>query len=93
MLVSPVSATELKFQYLRGSWFLVVQVMHLSGAGQSRLPWGVLPAMLDVTIPDGSAPVGTLSTDGTGVREMLFPTPATGSSISLCSMLELMGSR
>ena len=34
--------------------------------------------MLDVTIPDDPASTGTLSTDGAGVREMLFPTPAIG---------------
>ena len=44
MLVGPVLANKPKFQYLQGSQFLVVQVLHLSGAGQSGLPWGVLSA-------------------------------------------------
>ena len=33
MLVGLVSANNPKFQYLQGSWFLVVQTLHLTGAG------------------------------------------------------------
>ena len=80
-------------QYLKGSWFLVVRVPHLRGAGQSGLFSGVLPAELEVTIPDGSAPTGASLTGGTGVGEVSFPTPATGLSISLCSRLGLIGSK
>ena len=65
---------------------------HLSGAGQSGLPWGVLPAMLDVTILDHPASAAALSTGGAGIGEMSFLTPTMGLSISPCSMLELMGS-
>ena len=65
-------------QYLKGSWFLVVQVLHLRGAGWSGLFSGVLPAELKVTIPDGFAPTGASLTGGTGVSEVSFPTPATG---------------
>ena len=77
----------------KGSWFLVVQVPCQSGAGQSGLLFGVLPAELGVTIPDGSAPTGASLTDGAGVGEMSFPTPATGLSSSLCSRLGLIGSK
>ena len=80
----PVSPRELVW---------VVLVPHQNGAGQSGLPWGVLPAGLGVIIPDDPASAGTLSTDGTGVREVVFLTPAMGLSISPYSMLELMGSR
>ena len=73
MAVSPVSANKPKFPYLHGSWFWVVQVLCLSGTGQSGLPWGVLPAVLGAIIPDDPASAGTLSTDGTGVGELLFP--------------------
>ena len=93
MLERLVSACEPKFWYLHGSWFWVVLVPHLSGAGQSRLPWGVLPAAFGVTIPDDPVSAGALSTDGTGVREVVFSTPAMGLSFSSCSMLGLMGSR
>ena len=93
MPVRPVFTNKPKFWYFHGSWFLVVQVPCLSRAGQSGLPWGVLPAVLDVTFPDGLAPAGTSSTDGAGVREMWFPTPAMGSSHLPCPMLELMGSK
>ena len=65
------------FQYLKGSWFLVVQVPCQRGAGQSGLFSGVLPVELEVTIPDGSASTGALLTDGAGVGEVSFPTPAT----------------
>ena len=51
MLVSPVSASKVKFQYLHGSRFWVALVLCLSEAGCSGLPWGVLPAVLGVTIP------------------------------------------
>ena len=93
MLVSPVSPSKPKFWYLHGSQFWVVLVPCLSEAGQSGLLWGVPPAVLGVTIPDDPASAGTLSTDGAGVREVVFPTLAMGLSISPCSMLELMGSR
>ena len=73
------------------SW--VVLVLHLSGAGQSELPWGMLLAVLDVIIPDNSASAGALSTDGNGVGEVVFPPLAMGLSVSPCFMLELMGSR
>ena len=33
MLVGLVSVNNPKFQYLQGSWFLVVQMLHLTGAG------------------------------------------------------------
>ena len=68
-------------------------VLHLSGAGWSRLPWGVLPAALGVTIPDGPASAGSQSTGGTEVKVVLFSTPAMGASFSSCPMLELMGSK
>ena len=74
-------------QYLKGSWFLVVRVLHQRGAGQSGLFSGVLPVELEVTVPDGSASAGALLTDGTGVGEVSFPTPATDLPISLCSKL------
>ena len=66
---------------------------HLSEAGQSRLPWDVLPSALGVTIPDDPASAGTLSTGGAGVSEVVFPTPAMGLSVLSCTMLGLMGSR
>ena len=69
----------------------MVLVLHLSGAGQSGLPQGVLPAVLGEVIPDN--PASALSMGGTGVGEVVFPTLATGLSILPCSMLELMGSR
>ena len=51
-----------------GSWFWVFCTLYLSGGGWSRLPWGVLPAMLGVTIPGGSASADSLSTGGAGVK-------------------------
>ena len=90
MLDELVSACELKFWYLHGSQFQVVLVLCLSAAGQSRLPWGVPPAALGVTISDNPASAGALST---GVGEAVFPTPAMGLSFLSCSMLGLMGSR
>ena len=93
MLVSPVFASKPKFQYLHGSQFQVALVPCLSGAGQSGLPWGVLPTVLGVIILDDPTSAGALSADGAGVGEVAFPTPAMGLSISPCSMLELMGSR
>ena len=93
MPVSPVSASKLKFWYLHGSWFWVVLVPCLSGAGQSRLPWGVLPAALGVTVPDDPASADALLTGGAGVSKVVFLTLATGLSFSSCSMLGLMGSR
>ena len=48
------------------------------GAGQSGLLSGVLPAELGVTIPDSSAQTGAPLTDGAGVGQVSFPTPATG---------------
>ena len=53
-----VSASKPKFWYLHRTQFQVVHVLHLSGAGWSRLPWNMLPAAFDVTVPDGSAPAG-----------------------------------
>ena len=47
MQAGPVSASKPKFWYLHWSWFQVVLVLHLSGASQSGLPWGVLPPALD----------------------------------------------
>ena len=65
----------------------------LSGTGRSGLPWGVLSAKVDVTIPDGPASADALPTDGAGGREMSSPTPTMGLSFSPCSRLELMGSK
>ena len=65
----------------------------LRGAGQSGLFSGVLPAELEVTVPDGSASTVASLTGGTGVSEVSFQTPATGLSISLCSRLGLIGSK
>ena len=93
MLVSPVSASKPKFWYLHGSQFWVVLVLWISEAGQSGLPWGVLPSVLGVIIPDNPASADTLSTGGTGVGEVIFLTLAMGLSILLYSMLELMGSK
>ena len=93
MLVGPVLVNKPKFQYLHGSWFLVVQVPHLSGAGQSGLLWDVLSAKFDVTIPDGPDSTGALPTDGAGDREVSSPNPTMGSSFLPCSRLELMGSK
>ena len=53
----------------------------------------VLPAELEVTIPDGSASTGALLTGGTRVGGVSFPTPATGLSILLCSRLGLIGNK
>ena len=92
MPVGPVLANKPKFQYLQGSWFLVVWVLWLSGAGWSGLPWGVLSAEFDMTIPDGPDSAGALPTDGTGGREVSFPTPTMGSSFLPYSRLDLMGS-
>ena len=39
MLVGPVSVSNPKFWYLQGSWPLVVQTLHLTGAGWSGLLW------------------------------------------------------
>ena len=88
-----VSASKLKFWYLHRSQFWVVHVPHLSGAGWSKLPWGVLPGALDMTDPDGPASAGSLSIGGTGAKVLVFSTPATGASFSSCSMLELMGTK
>ena len=63
------------------------------GGGRSGLFSGVLPAELEVTIPDSSASTGASLTGGAGVGEVSFPTPATGLSISLCSRLGLIGSK
>ena len=52
----------------------------------------MLPAVLGVIIPEDPVSVGTLSTDGAGVGEVVFPTPVMGLSILPCSKLELMGS-
>ena len=93
MLASPVSTSKSKFQYLHGSWFWVVLVPSLSGAGQLGLPWGVLPTVLGGVIPDDPASAGALSTGGAGVREVVFQTPVMSLSIWPSSMLELMGSR
>ena len=68
-------------------------MLHLSGAGQSGLPWGVLSAELDMTIPDGLVSAGALPTDGAGVGEVSFQTPTKGPSFLPCSRLELMGSK
>ena len=88
-----IPACKLKFWYLHGSQFQVFHVPHLSGAGWSSLPWGVLPAVLGLTIPDSPASAGSLSTGGAGVEALLFSTLATGASFSPCPMLELMGSK
>ena len=48
----------------------------LSVAGQSGIPWGVLPAVLGTIIPDDPASAGALSTSGSGVGEVVFPTLA-----------------
>ena len=37
MLVGLVPVDNPKFRYLQGSWFLVVQMPHLTGTGQSGL--------------------------------------------------------
>ena len=66
---------------------------HLRGASRYGLFSGVLPAELEVTIPDGSAPTGASLTGGAEVGEVSFPTAATGLSISLCSRLGLIGSK
>ena len=71
-------ASKLKFQYLHRSQFWVFCTLHLSGAGWSRVPWGVLPAACGVTIPDGPASADLLSTGGAGVEVSLFSTPAMG---------------
>ena len=93
MLVSPVSASKPKFWYLHGSQFWVVLVLHLSRSGQSGLTWGVLPAVLGMIVPDDPTSAAALSTDSTGVREVVFPTPARVLSVLPCPVLELMGSR
>ena len=93
MLGTLVSASKPKFWYLHGSWFWVVHVLHLSGAGQSGLPWDVLPAVFDVTIPDGSVSAGSLFTGGTEFELFVCSTPATGASFSFSSRLELMGNK
>ena len=80
MLDRPISASKPKFWYLHGSQFWVFCTLHLSGAGWSRLLWGVLPAALGMTVPDGPASADSLSTGGTGVDVLLFSTPAKGSS-------------
>ena len=41
----------------------------------------MLPVVLGVTIPDDPTSAGALSTGGAGVREVVFPTPATGLSV------------
>ena len=70
-----VSASKPKFQYLHGSQFWIVCLPQLSGAGWS--PWDVLPAVLDMIIPEGSASAGSLSTGGTGVEAFVCSTPTT----------------
>ena len=70
-----VAASKLKFWYLHGLQFWVFHVPHLWGAGWSGLSWGVLPAVLGVTIPDGPASAGSLSTGGTGVEVLFSPLP------------------
>ena len=74
MLDGLVSASKLKFWYLHSSWFWVFCVPCLSGAGLSELPWGMLPAVLDVTIPYGPASAGSLPTDGIGVEVFVLST-------------------
>ena len=81
MPAGPVSASKPNIQYVHGCWFQVVLVLHLSEAGQSGLPWGVLPAVLGGVILDDPASAGTLSTGGTGVGKVVFPTLAMGLSI------------
>ena len=44
MLVGLVPVNNPKFQYLQGSWFLMIQVPHLTGAGQSGLSCEMLSA-------------------------------------------------
>ena len=44
VLVGLVPIDNPKFRYLQGSWFLVVQVLHLTGAGQSGLSCEMLSA-------------------------------------------------
>ena len=46
-------------------------MLHLTGAGQSGLPWGVVSAEFDVTILDGPDLAGALPTDGNGGEEVL----------------------
>ena len=47
----------------------------------------------DVAILDGSAPSGSLSTDGNGAEVLLGSAPIMGVSFSFCCMLELIGSK
>ena len=56
----------------------MVQVLHLRGAGRSGLFSGVLPAELEVTIPDGFAPIGASLIGGAGVSKVSFPSPVIG---------------
>ena len=49
--------------------------------------------MSDVVIPDGSASVGSVSTDGAEAEVLVCSTPATGASFSVCSKLGLIGSK
>ena len=64
---------------------------HLSGAGWSRLPSGGLPAVLGVTIPDGPASAGSLSTGGDGVKVLLFSTPAISASFLILPFVGVDG--
>ena len=68
-------------------------MLHQSRAGQSGLFSGLLPVELEVSVLDVSASTGALLTDGTGIGEVSFPTPATDLPILLCSKLGLIGSK
>ena len=66
---------------------------HLSEAGQSGLPWHVLPTVLGVTIPDDPASAGTLSTGGAGAGEVAFPTQAMGLSFFVLLYVRIDGNQ